>query len=303
MKEAHNPHMAWRLAFAREVAAKITKYEGLRAIVVGGSVARGYADRYSDLEMPLFWDELPSDERRLAIIADLEATFLYGYDGPAQEDQLLINGFQVDFWHNTVAYEEATIDAVLKAYDTDLGSSNFMDTVRACISLYGDEIVRRWKQRARDYPDGLAVRSIAENVAHLEIGHLEVHAARENPTMVYSTIGELQKRVFMILLALNKEYYPTPKWMYQAMRKMGVKPRDVVRRFREAFHRPQDEAIADTVAVVQETLSLVDERYPQVDTASMHKKLSLPRRAYDVPVRLGEGSWESGSGDRGLGSR
>jgi hypothetical protein len=165
-----------------------------------------------------------------------------------------------------------------------------MDTVRACIPLYGDEIVRRWKQRARDYPDELAVRNIVENVAHLEIGHLEVHAWRENPTMVYSTISELQKRVFMILLALNKEYYPTFKWMYPAMSKMGVKPRSVERRFREAFHCPQGEAILDTYAMVEETLSLVDERYPQVDTAAIRAMLSLPRRAYDVPVRLGEGS-------------
>jgi hypothetical protein len=35
-------------------------------VLVGGSVARGFADRYSDIEIGVFWDTLPSIEERAA---------------------------------------------------------------------------------------------------------------------------------------------------------------------------------------------------------------------------------------------
>ena len=281
-----NPHCQWRLALARQIARRVCTYSGVQAILVGGSVARGYADRYSDLEMPLCWDELPGDAVRKAIVADLGADFLHGYDGPAREDQLLIRGFQVDFWHNTVAYEETVLDDVLIRLDTDLGSSNFLDTVRACVPLYGQAIIERWKERARCYPDALAIKAIREQIRGFESGHLEILAQRDNSTVVYGQISELHQRAFLVLLTLNKQYFPTFKWMYRALETMPLKPPDVGDRFRTAFATPQEEAVADTIAILNEVLDLVDARYPQVDTVPARERLSSPRRAHDVPPRL-----------------
>jgi hypothetical protein len=285
-REGENPHVTWRLAIARQIAARLCRYDGIRAIVVGGSVARGYADVYSDLEMPLFWEALPSDALRQAIAADLGATYLYRYDGPALEDQLLIDGFQVDFWHNTVAAEERVLDEVLLGYDTDLGSSNFLDTVRACIPLYGEAIIARWKARAAAYPEGLAVRAIEEVVARLDRGHAEVHAARGNPTMAYAAIVALQQECFLILLALNGMYFPSHKWLYRALERMPVKPDGIEARYRRAYTAPLASAIEDTLAVVDETLALVEARYPQVDTGPARARLAMPRRVCERPVVL-----------------
>ncbi len=281
-----NPHVAWRMQIARQIARRMQRYEGIQAIVVGGSVARGFADAYSDLEMPLFWDALPSDARRLQIVADLGAEFLYGYDGPANEDQVLIEGFQVDFWHCTVAGEEEVLEDVLTRLDTDPGSSNFFDTLRSCVPLYGEAIIHRWKERARCYPDGLAAKNVRESLARLYRGHLEAHAARDNPTMVYGTIGELQQEVFHILLALNREYFPSYKWMYRALERMAIVPRDVGERFRQAYVLPQNEAIRDTLSIVAETLGLVEEHLPKVDTSRVRKRFSVPQRIYESPVEL-----------------
>jgi len=281
-----NWHSKWRLELAEAIGHRLRQFEGIQAIVVGGSVARGYADRYSDLEMPLFWDQHPPDSVRKVIASDLHADFLYEYNGPSREDNLLIKGFQVDLWHNTVSDEERVIDDVLTRFDTDLGSSNFMDTVRSCIPMYGEAIINRWQKRAQHYPDELAVRNIEDNIAYFEDGHLEIHSKRDNPTLVYGLISELQERVFLVLLALNREYFPSFKWMYRSLERMRIKPSNVEVRFREAFSRPQDEAVRDTFHMIEETLSLVKKSYPQVDTASVRRKLSSPRLAHDTPVSL-----------------
>jgi hypothetical protein len=71
---------------------------------------RGYADKYSALEIPVFWQILPSDSVRHALIEVLSADLLYPYNGPSLEDNLLICSFQVDLWHGTVAYDGRIID-------------------------------------------------------------------------------------------------------------------------------------------------------------------------------------------------
>ena len=206
-----NLHGKWRLEAARQIARRLQDFEGLRAIIVAGSVARGYADEYSDLEMPLFWDELPSDATRHAVVRALEADFLRPYNGPAQEDNLLINGFQVDLWQCTVPFEEDTLDDVLQRYTTDLGASNFMDTVRTCIPLAGEQLIANWKQRAGAYPEPLAIRNLQEQLPHFEIGHLMIHALRDNPALVYERISDMQQHLFLVLLALNHAYFPRPE--------------------------------------------------------------------------------------------
>ncbi|HRE27521.1 MAG TPA: hypothetical protein PK954_12870 [Anaerolineales bacterium] len=53
-----NFHVERRLERARELAGPIARLAGVQAIVVAGSVGRGYADAYSDIEIPIFWDVL-----------------------------------------------------------------------------------------------------------------------------------------------------------------------------------------------------------------------------------------------------
>jgi predicted nucleotidyltransferase len=47
-----NFHAVWRVDFAQRLVEGITPFQGVRAIVVAGSVARNYADEYSDVEIP-----------------------------------------------------------------------------------------------------------------------------------------------------------------------------------------------------------------------------------------------------------
>ena len=275
-----NSHAQWRLDIARRLAERIRVVPGVQAIVVGGSVARDYADAYSDLELPIFWDELPTDETRLALVAALQGEFLHGYDGPAQEDQLLINGFQVDLWHNTVAGEEVVIKRVLEDYSTDFGDSNFMDTVRACIPLYGEAIIQAWKRQAAQYPDALALKNIQEHIVAFDAGQLSILAHRDNPTVFYAAISQLQQAMFLVLLALNRLYFPTFKWLYRVLATMPVKPVAIEQRFRQAFQAPYDDAVQDTARLLHETLDLVQRHFPHLDTTAVARRLAYTRAAH-----------------------
>lgn len=279
-----NPHADWRIDFGRRIAGRLIPFEGIKAIVIAGSVARGYADQYSDIEIPIFWETLPEDTTRYAIVQALHADFLYAYDGPAREDQILINGLQVDLWHITTTHEEDVINGVLYECHSDAGSLNALDTIRNCIPLYGDEIVQGWKLRAQAYPDELAKQVIQEHMASFSMGELFILAQRNNPTAFHARLSHIQQEVFLVLLALNKAYFPTFKWLYHALESMQVKPKDIGLRFRQAFEISHAEAIADTKLMLEETLHLVEKQYPQIDTTRIYRHLNYIRAVHETPL-------------------
>ncbi len=278
-----NSHAEWRIDLARRLADAVIPLPGVRAMVVAGSVARGYADEYSDVEIPIFWDALPDDAQRHAIVRALGAGFLYAYDGPSTEDQLLVNDVQVDLWHITVADEDAVIKAVLEGRVLDMSSLNALDTVRACIPLYGHALVAKWKEQAQVYPDELAERLIRDHMASFGTAELFVQAARDNPTAFYGQLSRLHQELFLVLLALNRCYFPTFKWLYRALDTMPVKPESVDRRLRRAFTLPYSEAIADTKRLLAETLALVELQFPRVDTIQARRQLEYTRTAHLNP--------------------
>ncbi|MGE5374177.1 MAG: DUF4037 domain-containing protein [Bacteroidota bacterium] len=285
-----NSHTQCRIDFARHLARRLETFEGIKAIIIAGSVARGYADEYSDIELPIFWDPLPDDVTRHAIASALNAEFLYAYDGPAHEDQLLIDGVQVDLWDVSTTHQEEILDGVLHRHHFDLGALNALDTIRSCIPLYGHEIVRKWKLLAQEYPDQLAEKIMQEHLAAFSIGELFILAKRDNPTAFYSRLSFLQQEAFLVLLALNRRYFPTFKWLYPSLESMEVKPEGICRRFRRAYKAPYREAIKDTKSILEEIVHLVERQFPQMDTALVHRRLSYTRAAQNANAHISKGS-------------
>jgi predicted nucleotidyltransferase len=274
-----NPHAKWRIDFTHHLAKRLLTFKGIKAIVVAGSVARDYADEYSDIEIPIFWDPLPDDATRHAVVRALNGKFLYAYDGPAQEDQLLIDGVQVDVWAVSTTHQEQILEAVLHKHQSDLGSLNALDTIRACIPLLGEEIVRKWKLRAQEYPDELAEKIIREHLTAFRTGDLFLLAQRNNPAAFYSQLSFLQQEAFLVLLALNRRYFPTFKWLYHALESMPVKPEAIEARFRQVYQASYQETIAETKLILEEIVHLVEKQFPRLDTTLIHRRLSYTRTA------------------------
>jgi predicted nucleotidyltransferase len=270
-------HVRWRTEKAREFAKRIAAYENIEAIVVGGSVARGYADEYSDVEIIIFWDILPNDTTRYRIVDDLQGRFLFRYNGPAREDQLIIDGLQVDLWHISVSHQESTIDRVLNHYQSDLGSLNAMDTIRNCIPLFGEKLVQGWKIQAIQYPQQLTNMIISEHAESFRVDYLTQFNNRKDPTGFYNQLSFLQQEAFLVLLALNQMYFPTFKWLYASLENMQLKPVNTAERFRKAYEVPHDSAISGTMQILEEIIQLVEDQLPDYDSELIRRRLGYVR--------------------------
>ena len=278
-----NYHCKWRLELAKRICEKIKIVEGtkgikgIKAIIVGGSVARGYADEYSDIEIPIFWDELPNENIRKLIIKELNAECFYPYNHEAREDNIIVNGFRIDLWHITLEQEEEVIKSVIKDFEIDFGSSNAIDTIRTCIPMFGEEIINSWKAKVKEYPRQIAIENINKALQSIDSTQVELYLQRENSTLLFEHIANLQKSIFLILLALNNEYFPTFKWMYKSLESFKIKPDNIEQRFRYVFNYPPKEAFEKTLVIMFETFDMINKIYPEINTNIVLSKLKSDR--------------------------
>ena len=262
-----NEDTRWRLAFARDIHARLGERDGLRAVVVGGSVARGYSDPYSDLELLLFWDTPPDSAERRAIMADLGAEFRLPATYRSNDSGLLIRGVPVDLWQLTVSGAEEVLDRVFAQHSIALEDSSMVDTLHTCLSLSGEGLIGQWKARTAHYPDALALAFLRAFLPHFHLRQLNLAAHRDNPTAFYHTLTDVQCSLFIVLLAINRAHFPTFKWLYPRLAELPLAPAWIAPRLRQMFHEPPPRAAEQLYALLSEALALVEGHFPQLDPA------------------------------------
>src|SRR4051812_2170186 len=93
-----NTASEWRLKLAQGFAPAYYDNPKVCAILLAGSVARGIADRYSDIEMTVFWGGAPPDEARRDAIArgggELINFYDYDEDNAEWSDDVHVRGVE-----------------------------------------------------------------------------------------------------------------------------------------------------------------------------------------------------------------
>jgi len=61
----NNAASQWRREIGETIGAAYAGNGKVAAVILGGSTARGHADRYSDIELGVFWHTPPADIEHL----------------------------------------------------------------------------------------------------------------------------------------------------------------------------------------------------------------------------------------------
>lgn len=251
-----------------------------KAVMVTGSVAEGLCDKYSDCDVMLYYDELPSEEELSLARQQNQGAELIEILGDRQDgafgETFRINGVECQFAHATIAQWEKEIASVLEQFDVQSPIVKGMAGTLVGIPLYGETLIQQWKARVANYPDGLAQTMVEHYLKFFPIWGMQEKLARRDTTLWYhQVLVESAQNILGVLSGLNRLYYSTFQFkrMSRFVEQMQIAPENLADRLESLFHSEGSIAVNQLESLVRETIELVEIHMPQVDTSSAKRKL------------------------------
>ena len=264
-------------ALAERVAAPFVDGAGAVAALVAGSVASGTTDRWSDVDLVLFYDAWPGAEALEAARSTLAPTerVLLGGDvhGDVHLEQFRVDGVACQLVHQTIAAWRAAAATVLDDLDTSTPTQKALSGLHAGVALAGANVIDALRAAA-PYPAALRTAMVRD--------HLDVFPLWRTAPALATRDAELWQRgelvagfskVLAMLAGVNEVWFS----MFQLKHTRDLvasferAPADLVERIEAAVVAPMPEAAAVLERVVDETLAIVESALPDVDVSALRR--------------------------------
>lgn len=271
------------------LSQRLGAIRGIRAVVLGGSYARGRAQPDSDIDLYLFYSEAdPFSIQSLRELAEAVndtpgpvVTDFYGWgrwvNGGAW---LTVGGQRVDFVYRNLEHLERVIaEAQAGRYEVDYAqqppfgffSVAYLGEIAVCIPLFDPEArVEVLKRRVADYPEPLRRAVVRDNLWAAELGLAAFAPKFAGRSGAYGTAACLTRAVnqlLLVLFALNRKYLIDDKTALAEVADFELAPRDFGPRVQKTLAHLGDTpaelaaAVESVAQLHRETMALTDGLY------------------------------------------
>jgi predicted nucleotidyltransferase len=270
-----NEACVWRHALAQQHAPHYRANPKVAALVVGGSVSLGCADRYSDLDLGVFWATPPTEEECREVIERVKATRWQrsaAESGAEQWSEVYeVGGVSVQVRNGTVQSMEALLAEVLERSDPSLLKQQQLAALLSALPLSNPWLVTHWQQQAAVYPAELAVAMVRAHLRFCPAWGQERLAERNELLVLYESFCRTQKQILLVLLGLNRLYYPGFQWVDRLIGQMPLVPPHLASRCKQVFSIVGIDPLAGVYQLhelIEETFRLVQTHLAEVDTTA-----------------------------------
>lgn len=269
---------------AEDIKNTLVMSNETKTIFVAGSVGRGIADVYSDLEIFIVWNNNTTQDSRSRILQKLDHKVLVDEidegDGEWIET-ILVNDLKIDIYH----WEEKFINKLNKDIFEDFNLEIYKQLATSSIldgkAVYGDEYLTEIKQRFKSYPDELTIKSIKE-YAFFESWSLRYALLERNDYVaLLNLINETVLQILRLLFALNKVYLRSHnfKWIDYQLNLIDIKPTDLRKGLKVITENINREGVEELDKLLKESLKLVQNSMAVIDISKEVEYLNYIRKA------------------------
>ena len=161
-----NETSIYLIDLARRCAAAYVSHPAARAAMISGSAAQGESDHYSDIDMMIYYEELPSQkELDQAKTRNSSGDRLWQFgssDAGGIIESYPVDGVECQIVHSTIAAWEAQMAQVLEKFEVESPLQKALNGMLHGVPLYGEELIACWKARAANCPDGLRDKMVEQ---------------------------------------------------------------------------------------------------------------------------------------------
>jgi predicted nucleotidyltransferase len=266
----HN-EIARRRRLVKIVAPAYAANPKVAGVLLAGSVARGIADQFSDIEIDIYWHTPPTDEDRTAPIERAGWGIVYRHvDENEWADGILIEGVKVDTSQFLVSTIERYLDDALVRADIEPEYQVRITAIQHGRPLYGAELIERWRARVASYPEALAQAMLAEYCTFRPRYLLEMLAERDDVLLLHQDLVAAEQQILSVLMGVNRVYAPHPfhKWLDWEIGQLAIAPPDLNRRMRQILRAEPRAAVGQLHQLIEETFALIEQHLPSFDTSA-----------------------------------
>jgi len=225
------------LALAQELAARCPASLATE-IAVSGSVARGVADQYSDLEVNLWAERVPDLAERsvwLHEIADSNLELDVLSLPPEMVNSICrYQGVWIELAWQPITPVERLFRDLLVGADVQSGSLQLAEAVTHALPLRTEGKLAAWQGLLAHYPDVVQRQVIESRTAdwnHPLYAQARWAAAQRRQQLAFTEqVVSLLNSTLSILFAISHEWEPTFKWLPQLSSRLSVAPQQMLQR-------------------------------------------------------------------------
>jgi hypothetical protein len=256
-------------ALARRVVSAALELGPLRAALLAGSGARGDADFFSDVDLLLYVDELPPDdrlERLREAVGGTQPVWL----SPSRLVQFDVGGVALQVGYTTAARMDEELDTALVRLEEVIGSPNqkMLSGLLEGLPLHGEDVIAAWRARAADYPEALRRASIEHYWRFFPLWYYgDAIRLRDGELWRLDMLLDGAFNLLGVLAALSRVYYARfeLKRLRQLVAKLDHAPPRLADRLEALFRLPAEEAADELGRLVVETRELVRRELPDIE--------------------------------------
>jgi len=274
-------------AVAEAVAARFAREPTVSTVLLCGSVARGWDDAWSDVELVVCGETALPPEVRERIASEIGATGRRVFPGhEAVEEEFGVAGVKVDLAFVSEAAIGAIIEDVTQRADTNPRRHAIVAGIRDGVVLHGGSDVERWQVQAQTYPADLQVALIRRSLIFGPQLWLEMLATRDDVLALHVLLARVGQALVAIALALNRTYAMSDsgKWAMRQIAGLEVAPAHFGERLRGMLQADPRTAVAEAGLLIGEMIALVQTHIPAVDVEPVQRRIGRSRMGGAAPA-------------------
>ena len=267
---------------AKKIAQLYAENQNVDAVLLGGSVSRGWQDEFSDIELLIFWKQPPTDEERKMTILELGGTILefHPFEDEEWSETYTIQGVKLEISNFQTATIHRFLNATIQLFDTAPETQCIAAAIDHGLALSGEPVIADMKKQIETYPDELRQAMIAANI---DFGgrwsNREALLHRRDWLMLYGVMADVETKIMSVLFGLNRQYvvHPGFKWQRKSLEGMTIKPEDIADRLESVFLGTPGDGVKELEAIIQELFDLIGREFPQSDLSDAKKQTERVR--------------------------